>query len=892
MATQQFSEEFIGRARELEIFTSWLDRTGGPEVLYFYDAPDEAEKKGGIGKTFLLRRCFSLVKQQYPLIVPVAIDFFDVKERDGITVAEHVVYALQQRFREWRAESFHRSLAEYNAAVSSAREDTQGLRERLGDALTSDLYLLRQQMSEMNAYLLLFFDTFEAIERNPVIAVLRTARPFPDMYHFDRIRAVIAGRNQPDWSHQNWTGRQDEVQVVALSPFNEEETIRYLESRIDDLKDESPETLQTIYKLTEGRPILLGLVTDVVNDLLMIDPASRHNTKLASLIVPKSQFEERLIADINNFDQSRQKAIFCMAHIYHRFNPILLDLISNTLGMEAFVPTVAYQDLIATLRDLTFVRQASSGEDFVLHDEMRRLVNKYSVEIQDPGGRMRSDLSEIAIKFYQQQIQAVQSEQEKQSYIVEMLYHVLFRDSVLHKNVDQGLAFLNEHFTRAINLSQRTFGRNLLQEAQKFESFMSSEQRGQLKLATARLLRVEENPRAALQLYEALESQNSWTTAEYLELLFERGMCYRITNRLDDAIESFQACLKIESVLKTDQPTYARILGQLGYSYRLKGDYPQARRYYEHGLTILRNLDSPVEYADILNSMGNLCRLEGKDEEALRYCKLGWHIRHTLFEQGKLSELYVGLSLSTLAHIYKARDEVAEARHSYQEALEIYERLGYKSGIAGTYNNLGQLLLVEGNLDEAQHYFEQAYRIAQDVDLEGCINSLNRQGQVSVRRGQLDKAIRYFQSARELAQRIKSADHEAENLLALVTVLAQMGQPVTQEIQEVKRISSKGRYYDLLGQAEELQGNSDYKEARYRAAFKHYRATARYLAYFNHLQFEKFLRRLFDLLIEIPNNLLPGVIDSLLEYWYDFHLDKSHPELIDLCKEVRKHMIL
>ena len=60
---------------------------------------------------------------------------------------------------------------------------------------------------------------------------------------------------------------------------------------------------------------------------------------------------------------------------------------------------------------------------------------------------------------------------------------------------------------------------------------------------------------------------------------------------------------------------------------------------------------------------------------------------------------------------------IAEARRSYQEALEIYERLGYKSGIAGTYNTLGQLLLAEGHFDEAEHYFEQAYRITSVVDL-------------------------------------------------------------------------------------------------------------------------------------------------------------------------------
>ena len=88
MPSQQITDNFIGRSRELRIFTQWLADTDSPWILYFYDAIKEKSKKGGIGKTWLLRQCAMLAKQYQPNIAIVMIDFFDITYRDGIAIAE------------------------------------------------------------------------------------------------------------------------------------------------------------------------------------------------------------------------------------------------------------------------------------------------------------------------------------------------------------------------------------------------------------------------------------------------------------------------------------------------------------------------------------------------------------------------------------------------------------------------------------------------------------------------------------------------------------------------------------------------------------------------------------------------------------------------------------
>src|SRR5579859_2572016 len=219
---------FIGREQEIAFFSQWLADASGPSVVYIHDALKEIEKRGGIGKTWLLNRYYELA-EHHQNVIPIALNFFDVLDRNGVIIAERVVQGLQKRYPQWQAEDFGKMLQDYYKAIQRQRaEDISAFRERLADALVSDLRMLQQQMIESNTYIVLFCDTFELIESNPITAVLRPGQTFPDTYRSNRIRTIIAGRNALDWKHQNWVGRELEVQVRPLSPFSYEEMVEYL----------------------------------------------------------------------------------------------------------------------------------------------------------------------------------------------------------------------------------------------------------------------------------------------------------------------------------------------------------------------------------------------------------------------------------------------------------------------------------------------------------------------------------------------------------------------------------------------------------------------------------------------------------------------------------------
>src|SRR6266568_7631670 len=98
--------EFIGREQEIAFLTEWLADENAPSIVYIHDALDEKEKKGGIGKTWLLRKFYELVEQQYKHVIPVLLDFFNVLDRDSVVIAERVVQAIRKRYPRWITEDF------------------------------------------------------------------------------------------------------------------------------------------------------------------------------------------------------------------------------------------------------------------------------------------------------------------------------------------------------------------------------------------------------------------------------------------------------------------------------------------------------------------------------------------------------------------------------------------------------------------------------------------------------------------------------------------------------------------------------------------------------------------------------------------------------------------
>ena len=875
MQNLQFTEHFIGRANELRIFTEWLANPHAPRTLYFHDAIEAPEKKGGIGKTWLLRRCRTLAKRQSPDLAIASIDFFNVEERNGVVVAERIVEALQFAFPAWTPTLFSEAIAEYRNVSRPESIEIAEVRSELFKALTTDLQSLDRHLVRGQKVLLVFYDTYELIEQNPVTAALRFSQNFPDNYLFENMYAVIAGRNALEPTHPNWKGREQEVQTVALAPFSQTEMVEYIKTESFYDIDMRSEQMRSLYDRTEGRPILIGLVTDVLNKRIM---------KLERLAaIPLHDFEPQLVKQINNLEHPLNWIILFMAHAYHRFNLEILNWLLREADLKRLVQDIHYDELVKDLPTLSFVRRPGSGDDFVLHDEMRRLVNEHCWPIHDTDLRYRNAISHSVIEYYEHVMGEEPSQQKRQTYSIEILYHKLFLD------MNDGFEYFEQHFSDAIDLWQSPFARTLLQEVQQFEHDMSSDQRNRLQLALAILLQEEENPDGALDIYETLERQveEQWSSEHRLDLLSGKGDCYLALSRFLDAINSFTQCLEIERASGKESAIASR-LSLLGYTYRRRGQFDEAVRLYEESITIQKRLNNHGAYANTFNNLGNVYRMQGKTDEALRRCKIALRIRNDLFKANKIGEVPVGLTLSTIGQIYLVMDDIANAEQVFQQAYEIYSRARHKRFIAGTMSRLGQVEMAKGHLQEAKRWFEQAQEASTGIDSEALINSLNKQGRVLVMQGSWVEAASFFEQATNIARQVHDDFQCTESLVDLAEALEHMNQhqQAQQLLKEAEQLALKWNYFHLLGHAAEFQGDIDYTLGRYEDAFTHYREYCHNMALRNALEFGKSLRKLNDRLVSVPTEQLHPIVDTLIAYWREQNLGQDYPDFVKVCQEV------
>jgi tetratricopeptide (TPR) repeat protein len=879
MLFQPAADGFVGRKEEIEYFITWLTSPTSPWILYFYDALEEEEKKGGVGKTWLLRRCAELARDRLQATV-VMIDFFNVADRDGIVVAEHIVKELQASYPEWSPQAFATALQEYRSPIESENIDVEDLKQKISDAFTTDLRALEGQLLARKTYLLIFFDTFEVVERNPTVAVLYPGRPFPDNYHFEHIRVVMAGRNSLDWTHPNWLRRESEVACVALAPFSQQEMIQYLDTKSIYQLDTHNERSSSLYSQTNGRPILLGLIKDVLNQrILTLD-------ELVAIL--PTNFEPYLVAQINMLENPLNWVVLFMAHVYHRFNARILEWIMQALHMQELEPYADSTKLLAILPTLSFIRYPGYGTDFVLHDEMRRLVVKYCWDVQDPDFGIRKEISRHMVSYYELEMAHAQNEQERRPYTIEILYHLLYVDLI------DGLAFFQKVFSQATSLLMTSFARSLLLETRLFWKRMSQAQHSDLLLLETKLLRLEERSGQALDLCQELErdGDKQWLIDHYAEFLFEKGKCYQNMSKLPEAMSCLTECLEIERV-RGNERQCAAILSSLGYIYRRVGQLDMAVYTYRESMILYKELSSPRDYANILNSISNVYRIQGKIENALQMCKIAWRIRINLFNQGRAPEVLVGDSLSMMGRIYIDANDILQAESLFQEAFEIYQRKNYKKGIVITYGRFGQIQLAKDNLREAKMWFEKAQAASVEVDMEVHIQSLNRQGRIFSMQKKRKESIIFFEQAIDFAQLIHDHYQHAENLMDLANVLGHLGsQDLSQHAFQVAReISHRENYIYLSGRVEVLQGDLKYNADEHQNAFEHYREYCRYMALYNTIEYSTALRKLIDRLSRMAQAEISLITSELTAYWIHHQLDKDYPELISICQDSNNLMI-
>jgi class 3 adenylate cyclase len=130
-----------------------------------------------------------------------------------------------------------------------------------------------------------------------------------------------------------------------------------------------------------------------------------------------------------------------------------------------------------------------------------------------------------------------------------------------------------------------------------------------------------------------------------------------------------------------------------------------------------------------------------------------------------------GRSLDRLGMVYAAKDNYLIAQELFEEAIEVQNRTGDRSGMGVSHGHLGQLLLNWGELDRAEEQLRQYLELVdQQQDVRGTAQVYNHLGEICFQRNRFTESLEYVTKSIELNQAIGFAIGEgyARNDRALV----------------------------------------------------------------------------------------------------------------------------
>ncbi len=108
------------------------------------------------------------------------------------------------------------------------------------------------------------------------------------------------------------------------------------------------------------------------------------------------------------------------------------------------------------------------------------------------------------------------------------------------------------------------------------------------------------------------------------------------------------------------------------------------------------------------------------------------------------------------------------------KSIKITEEIGYKAGLAPTYNNIGSIHKSRGDLDQALDWFLKSLKIREEIgDKAGLATNYNNIGGIYKSRGEYDQALHYGQQALSIFEQIGVADRAQQVRANIETLKAE-----------------------------------------------------------------------------------------------------------------------
>jgi tetratricopeptide (TPR) repeat protein len=193
-----------------------------------------------------------------------------------------------------------------------------------------------------------------------------------------------------------------------------------------------------------------------------------------------------------------------------------------------------------------------------------------------------------------------------------------------------------------------------------------------------------------------------------------------------------------------------RIRSALDRLLYLRGYWSEAIRTGGQAEAAARELGLEQVVANCKTSVGMIYKERRDDEEAMRFYQEALEIFRRVGDDSGAS-----LCLHQMAGIALSQVDYEEARRLNGESLEIKKRLGDEEGVAATLLQLGTLAHHEGDFEEAERLYTESLEILKRTGNQRFASiSLNQLGRLAWSRGDLEKARRLYNESLEIKKRL------------------------------------------------------------------------------------------------------------------------------------------
>lgn len=229
----------------------------------------------------------------------------------------------------------------------------------------------------------------------------------------------------------------------------------------------------------------------------------------------------------------------------------------------------------------------------------------------------------------------------------------------------------------------------------------------------------------------------------------------------EKAVGLYQQAL--DCIGETNISTRIHLWHDLGSVHELQGEFEEALSAFEKMLRLGWVMASRAKGGVAFNKMGRIWRQKGELGLALDYLRKG----KDLFEQAGDGRGIAG-SLDDIGQVLYLQGRYEEALGQSAAALEQRRRIGDLRSIAASLSNVGNIERNRGLFNEAAACYEEALSLRREInDRVGIVNSLDSLAQLEFVRGDVERARQLWLEALSVAEVIGALPMQAQLLVRL-----------------------------------------------------------------------------------------------------------------------------